>query len=480
MMKKGWLIILIGVLLAGCREYTISDDPALRLSFSRDTISFDTVFTEQGSATFRLMVYNPNKSALLIRSIGLDENKYFSLNIDGEQKTENLTDLQINGGDSLFVFVRVHINPTGENNPVLVSNNLHFYLSSGVKQSVHLEAYGQDVTRIKNDNRGVHRVTCDTCTFTAEKPYLIFDTLIVSSQLTIEPGATIYMHNGACIIALGDVTAVGNLTQPILIRGDRLDNLFDSVPYLYAGGSWDGIYLIADHASTYTLDYVDILSGTVGLYCYGPSSGTLPTLHMNGCRIHNHTLYGVVLTNTNAVVTNTEISNCASYCVYCSGGEHEFIHSTIASYFGNTNIRIQPTLKEDVAAVYINNLQKQEPHTISSFRNCIITGYLANQLVVATPFDRYYPGTFIGNYLKTDTLDIPHAEKNTYWQPTDTTDVFHNDYYKYKEYHYYDFRLDSLSPAIGIGDSLTAVPYSTDRMGTSRALCLPDAGAYQH
>ena len=100
--------------------------------------------------------------------------------------------------------------------------------------------------------------------------------------------------------------------------------------------------------------------------------------------------------------------------------------------------------------------------------------------MVATPFDRYYPGTFIGNYLKTDTLAVPHAKHNTYWQKSDTTDVFRNTYYKYKEYKYYDFRLDSLSPAIGIGDSLTAVPYPTDRLGVSRALCMPDAGCYQH
>ncbi|MGN1240585.1 MAG: hypothetical protein ACI4TV_06895, partial [Paludibacteraceae bacterium] len=58
--------------------------------------------------------------------------------------------------------------------------------------------------------------------------------------------------------------------------------------------------------------------------------------------------------------------------------------------------------------------------------------------------------------------------------------VFRNTYYKYKEYRYYDFRLDSLSPARGIGDSITALSYPIDRNGTSRQYTLPDAGCYQY
>ena len=200
---------------------------------------------------------------------------------------------------------------------------------------------------------------------------------------------------------------------------------------------------------------------------------------MNGCRIHNHTLYGLVLQHVDALVTNTEISNCASYCVYCDGGKHDFVHSTVASYFGYTDIRIQSAAKEDAAAVFIDNLGKSAPATTTSFYNCIITGYRHNQLVVATPFDKYYPGIFIGNYLKTDTLAMPHADANTYWQKTDTVPVFRKDFYKYKEYIYYDFRLDTLSPAIGIGDSIAALPYPTDRNGVSRANRKPDAGCYQ-
>lgn len=445
--------------MVSCREYTLSDDPSLRLTFSTDTLRFDTVFTNQGSSTLQLMVYNRNAFAMEIDRIWLDSAHIFEVNIDGEQDLSRIKQMTINGGDSAFVFVRTRMNKTGLNSAVLTEDHLHFHLKSGVTQAVCLEAYGQDVTRIRTKKvlNGYH--------FTSTLPYLIFDTLRIDGNVTIDAGSTLYMHSGACICITGDVTAVGSLDQPIIIRGDRLDRLFDSVPYAYAGGSWNGIYLQADKPQLYDLAYVDILSGNIGLYCWSSCTGILPNLRMDGCRIHNHTLYGLVLIHVDALVTNTEISNCASYCVYCDGGTQDFIHTTIASYYGNTNIRLQPNdnYKPEAAAVYIDNLSKTAPQTITSFYNSIITGYQKEQLILATPIEQYYSGKFVGNYIGQDTAK-----------------VFVNNYYKYKEYVYYNFRLDSLSPARGIGDSIVALPYPLDREGFSRAGIKPDAGCYQY
>ena len=477
-MRRILLIVLCACALAGCREYRVSDDPSLQLSFSCDTLRFDTVFTEQGSATAQVMVYNRNKNALVIDRVWLDNGGTFIANVDGEADLARLTKLQINGGDSLFVFIRVNIDPNSSDAPFIVSDRLNFHLASGSTQSLEMEAYGQNVIRI--GSKGCGRTDKSLLTFFSERPYIVYDTLVVSGNLIFQAGATVYMHRDACIIALGNVSAKGTRDKPVLIRGDRLDRLFENVPYLYAGGGWNGIYLQAEKKQNWQFDYVDILSGNIGLYCLSTCTGALPKLRMNGCRIHNHTLYGLVLLNTDAQVSNTEISNCASYCLYCSGGTHTFAHTTVASYFGSTDIRIQSVAKEATAAVYIDNLSKTGPATVDTFVNCIITGYQANQLVLATPFDQYYTGAFIGNYLKTDTLRIPHAHGNTYWTADEQKNVFRNTYYKYKEYVYYDFHLDSLSAAIGIGDSIAALPYPTDRDGVSRALLKPDAGCYQY
>ena len=483
-MKGYRKIVFFGVILAifgACTELNVSDDPSLRLTFSCDTLRFDTVFTAQGSSTAQIKVYNRNANALLIDRVWLNNGSCFRANVDGEADLRRLTALQINGGDSLYIFVRVEIDPTNQNNPVLVEDQLCFHLHSGVTQQLQMEAYGQDVERIGTPGCQITKKL--TMTFTGDKPYLIYDTLRVNGKMTMKPGATIYMHSGACIVLYGNVDVHGTVEQPVVIRGDRLDRLFDSVPYRYAGGGWDGIYIV-DKAETnnhsYVWEYADILSGTVGLMCVSDRTTNLSQLTLNGCRIHNHTQYGLYINNIDAKVSNSEISNCAYYCVYCDGGEHLFAHTTVASYFGNTNIRIQSADKEATSAVYISNLSKQAPVTVTSFYNSIITGYLTNQLVVATPFDQFYPGVFKGNYLKTDTLRMPNASDNVYWQKTDTAAVFRQDFYRYKEYIYYDFHLDSLSPAIGIGDSIYALDYKRDRENISRENVKPDAGCYQH
>lgn len=478
------LLCLIG-LLVGCQADRLTDDPTCRLAFSKDTVLFDTVFTTIGSSTQTLMVVNPNKNALRIERVALASGRYFRVNVNGEplngtSSTSQEAAVTIAGSDSLFVFIRATIDPQDSNSPVFIRDTLLFGLSQGIQQVI-LEAYGQDVVLIRSAKKRTEYAR--DFVFKHDKPYLIYDSVLIGGKTTIEAGATLYMHQGAAIFALGDVEAVGKLNQPVTLRGDRLDRLFDSVPYRYAAGMWDGLYLLnykdAPRAA-YSFDYLNCEGGNIGLYCYSERTQDLPSLTLSNSRLHNHALYGVVLQNIDATIANTEISNCASYCLYLDGGEFDIVHTTIASYFGATNVNIQSTQKEDVAGVYINNLSKTGAATNVNVRNSIITGSRRNQLVLATPLPQYYAGTWYGNYLKTDSLTIPHAHDNVYWSEEDTLEVFRNTYYKYKEYRYYDFRLDSLSPARGIGDSIAALSYPFDCNGISRENKHPDAGCYQY
>ena len=104
-MRKLLYIILCACALVGCSEYKISGDPTLRLTFSCDTLSFDTVFTAQGSATAQMKVYNRNASALLIDRVWLKEGNAFHVNIDGEPDADKWRDIQINGHDSIYLFI---------------------------------------------------------------------------------------------------------------------------------------------------------------------------------------------------------------------------------------------------------------------------------------------------------------------------------------------------------------------------------------
>ena len=69
----------------GCSEYKVSDDPTLRLSFSHDTVRFDTVFTAQGSATMQVKVYNRNSNALLIDRVWMENGQFFRVNTSNRQ-----------------------------------------------------------------------------------------------------------------------------------------------------------------------------------------------------------------------------------------------------------------------------------------------------------------------------------------------------------------------------------------------------------
>lgn len=473
------LVILILVGLVSCQHDILSSDPGLQLLFSHDTVAFDTVFTKMGSSTKRVMVYNPNKHALNIEQVSMRDGKYFHINLDGENNMEALQDITIRGKDSLFLFVRAYIDPLDVNSPVLIEDDIAFKVNGNL-QNIKLQAYGQNIQKIRGE-KGL-KIYKDLHLSNA-KPYLLYDTIAVTGELSIEAGTSIYMHAGAMIYAYGSVDAQATAEEPIIIRGDRMDMLFDSVPYRMASGQWNGIYLIHmadDPTPIYTLDYVHILSGSIGLYTYSEDAEQCPKMSLRNSRIHNHSIYGLVLQNVDAEVVNCEISNCASYCVYLAGGTHDFVHNTIAAYYGYpyTNLNIHNNiLPEDVAAVYINNLSKNTAKTISSFSNCIITGGRKNNLVVATPLDDYYEGRFEGNYLRTDSLDEVYARNNVYASDSDSC-VFRNIYYLYEEYHYYDFHLDSLSPARGIADSIIALSYPIDREGYRRK-GKPDAGCYE-
>ena len=202
----------------------MSDDPSLRLAFSADTICFDTLFSEQGSATAQLIVYNPNKNALVVDEIWMEDGEAFRANIDGEPALERLTELTIFGKDSILVFLRVtDFGPMAEEGAILMEDRLHFHLATGATQDVVLEAYAENATRL--GQIGSRTEIAGDYTFTALKPYILFDTILIGGKMTMEAGARLYMHQGASLVALGDVEAKGNKDKPVLIRPDRLDHL---------------------------------------------------------------------------------------------------------------------------------------------------------------------------------------------------------------------------------------------------------------
>ena len=101
------LALALGIGLTGCfkEEFTNSGDAMLE--FSLDTLRFDTVFTQVGSATRSFRVYNPNELPVKLSKVYLENQRsFFSINVDGYQGPL-VEEVEIRDGDSIWVFVQV-------------------------------------------------------------------------------------------------------------------------------------------------------------------------------------------------------------------------------------------------------------------------------------------------------------------------------------------------------------------------------------
>ena len=176
------IITIVSIIIfTACNEDNFSTSPNDRLTFSTDTLTFDTVFTTLGSATAKILVFNRNNSALRISHLGIagGKNSAFRINVDGSQSADNqFGDIEIRAKDSMFIFVGVTVDPTNVNSPVLIQDSIVFE-TNGVNQKIQLEAYGQDMIVFKN------KYVLNDTTLTADKPYLIYGHLAIDTAKTL-------------------------------------------------------------------------------------------------------------------------------------------------------------------------------------------------------------------------------------------------------------------------------------------------------
>lgn len=113
-------IVLPNILFTSCVEdEDFATDSSINLKFSSDTLSFDTIFTTVGSITKQIRVFNPENSPIKIDRITLGggNSSYFRLNVDGDTSLV-AKDIEIAAKDSIFIFVRVELEPNNQNNPL--------------------------------------------------------------------------------------------------------------------------------------------------------------------------------------------------------------------------------------------------------------------------------------------------------------------------------------------------------------------------
>lgn len=460
------LLCLSSALLCSCSddEHFTADKGAV-LAFSQDTVSFDTIFTGITSSTERVLVYNRNNEGVRIANVKLESGgtSGFLINVDG-QNGASINNVEVLKKDSVFLFVKVNAPANSSMEPTTIEDAVIFTLESGVQQKVHLEASGQNIQVIRGEVLKDDRVITSH-----ELPYVIYDSLVVAenASLSIEEGTTLYFHNGASLIVHGSLKVDGTQGKPVTFRGDRLDNMFDYLPYDRLENQWGGIYL-SPTCTSCDINYADIHSGNYGIVC----DSIKGNINISNTIIHNVAGYGLYLLDSKSLVVNTQISNTKYDCVSIYGGFANFYHCTLAQFY--------PWNADRGNALYVSNYIGDTEHLTQSinFYNCFVTGY-ANDEVYGNPGEQPLNLHFNNCVLLTDVTDETYFHNCTA-ESKDSTTYKDTNFKKLDTHAYiYDFRLDSLSIARGKGSSTYSSAYPTDMNGVARG-DKPDAGCYQY
>ena len=407
-MKKLIQIICIALVFNGflsCKKDKIITSSSAKLSFSQDSVLFDTVFTKIGSTTKLLRVHNNNNGVVNISSIRLARGttSFFRLNVDGVPG-KSFSNIQIAAKDSIYIFVEVTIDPNASpsNSPFIYRDSILFDLN-GNEQHLDLIAFGQNAyyhmpnkSLIVTSTQALYYEVepCDTV-WPVDKPHLIYGYAVVDSActLTIPAGAKVYLHNGAGIwvYRYGTIKIEGTDANPVTFQGDRLEQEYKDVP-----GQWDRIWInegsINNHITYAVIKnaYIGVHAGFTifdGLELPWITSATPPpsNLLLENTIIQNASYAGVLGHDYIITGGNNVVVNCGQHlCEFDYGGSYTFYQSTFANYWNQTNNANTSSARTTPSFYFNNYYNGVNGNTLSSFAkvyfgNCILDGTLAEE-----------------------------------------------------------------------------------------------------
>lgn len=481
-MKKYATIIMLAVaaLLAACSDDdSFSSSAGNTLTFSTDTVKLDTVFSRVPSSTRTFWVYNNSGDGIRCQSVRLKSGNQTGLrvNVDGiylgSSQGYQTNEIEIRKKDSIRVFVELTAPDNHAKGPQLLEDDLVFTLESGVQQSVNIRGYSWDA-----DIYGFLEIHGDTTIAGGDKPIVIQKGLKVDSgaTLTVAPGTTLYFGQTAGIDVYGRLKAEGTAEKNVVLRGDRIDNMFDYLPYDRVPGQWQGVRL---HESSYgnSLNYTDLHSAYNGIVC-DSSSLEQKKLQTYNTTIHNCQGYGLLAVNSDVDLWNCQITNTLNDCAAFIGGRTTIRYCTFAQFY--------PFDADRGAALRFANTTGGNDCPLLQFDvyNSLITGYADDVLMgdISDKTDANY--LFNHCIIRTpqpDTTSIKKFLDVAFEDIKDTAAITGERHFKKidADNQYYDFHLDKRSPAIGAAVPLSGQWDSTDRDGLKRD-DNPDVGCYEY
>ena len=469
-------------LMASCAEdESFSTSSGDMLSFSVDSVSLDTTFSNVPTPTASFWVYNRVGKGLRCSSIRLENGNQtgFRVNVDGtflgETAGYQTQDVEVRKGDSIRVFVELTSHTQHADLPQKVEDNLVFTLESGVQQKMNLNAYSWDALLLRDV-----RISKDSLIQSA-KPVVVYGGMRVDSlaTLTVGAGTTLYFHENAGLQVYGTLKTQGVAGNEVVMRGDRIDRMFDYLPYDRTPGQWQGIELMPSSYGN-EITYTDIHSAYNALLVDSGDVSRQKLLLQNST-VHNSQGYGVLIDSAKVQIYNCQLSNALHYPLFVHGGDVDMNGCTIVQFYPFDGRR-QPAIG---FAAPLPNL---------TVRNSLVTGYHDDEVVWTPPQDAAMGGADQGDASQTIPFNFlfDHCVLRTEKMQTDDSLKFTNVVYedledtvKFGEKHFrlfdtdnlkYDFRLRKESAAIGVADPQTSLPL--DRNGVRRKET-PAVGCYE-
>ncbi len=403
------LLLTVLALFTACdpeEEFLTGD--GVDIAFSLDTLRFDTVFVEQGSATRSFRVYNRSDEPIMIDRIFIENQSGidFRFNVDGFSGPE-AKDVIIWDQDSIHVFVEVTIDPNmPESISPYVVEELITFETGRTQRSVQLEAWGQNALYLPNRfSDGVPTViSCELQNFNlkdlaGELPVVIYGALFIDScTVEIPAGMEIYVHGGIAqndlfgvfndgflfTLPNGKLRILGTPEEPVIISTDRLEEPFRDEP-----GQWTGIVL-GPLSTGHEIRNARIRNSIFGVYV-----DSLATLEMSQTEI--------AYTASSALVgraATIDIENCLFFdnavnpIQVLLGGEINIDYTTVAAYGQNTaSLALQNFQQFDTDG----DGQADQAFALplrARVRNSIFAGSATDQLILNDGFERSEPDFF--------------------------------------------------------------------------------------
>jgi len=426
------------------------------LSFSVDTVVFDTIFTTIGSTTQNFKFYNNDNKKLLIEEIELmgGKNSPFRINIDGISDILH-KNIEMLAKDSLYGFVEVTLDINNQILPMIVEDSIRFR-TNGKDQFLKLAVWGQDAYfHYKDLNEG---------TWPNDKPHVVYGAAYVDSSktLVIQKNTKIHLHkNSMLFVYKGTLHINGEKGEEVQMLGDRLEEFYKNV-----SGQYYGIYL--HESRPCTINYLIQKNGSSGIHITGNNQFNSPSdynLTINNSILTNNANYGFFLYDGSKLkAENCIISKNGVHSLFIlRGASFDFTHCDIVGYGSSKN-----------AAVGIMNYYDGIASNIpfGNFKNTVIYGPQNYEIAL----DTINPSNTVGLInLSFNNCVIKYKDGSNHSMFQNS--IYFNEDPKFTSTSEGDFKPLSGSSLSDRGSSSYALPYDIE--GTPRNMSAPDIGAYE-